>query len=504
MSKNIILIMTDQQRYDHAGFMGNSKIETPNMDRLAGSVAFTNAYTVNPICTPARCALITGKYSHQIGMLQMSGDLDFQYPTFMKSLQGAGYHTMGIGKFHFLQTWNWNTKARQGLNLVELNEPFKSGLGFDHIWQTAGKQQTRRNYCHYAQHLDQKGLLHQYDDFVASQGPNHNVANAPHDDHRDGEAWPFSEHDHVDIVTCDKALEAMKNRPAGKPFYLFLSFCSPHRPFEPPQRYLDMIPYEEVDDFIPSQRHLSLQDKKRLWKKRRAYRALVKLLDDQIGRVLAHLGKEDLLKDTVILFTSDHGEMMGDHGCLQKNLYFKESARVPTAIRHPDFLHGQINASPVEITDLAATILEIAGLDAQKELSLPWPAFNNIVPSRSLMPIVRQEKASIRDFAFAECPYYTPEGKESIWTMTATKDFKYVKHSRPRLEDSSEEFYDLTNDPGERINQISNPVLAEQIAWHRQQRDHLISTTPHSQTRWAPLPDSHTRQHPLDQRGIKC
>lgn len=97
---NIILLMTDQHRADHAGFLPGSRMATPHLDRLAGSVGFSNCVTVNPICTPARTALLTGKYTHQIGTLDMSGDLSREHPTYPRALQQAGYWTAGVGKFH--------------------------------------------------------------------------------------------------------------------------------------------------------------------------------------------------------------------------------------------------------------------------------------------------------------------------------------------------------------------------------------------------------------------
>lgn len=476
-AKNILLLMTDQHRLDYVSFSGSSKIQTPNIDRIAESVGFTCCQSVNPVCTPARTALITGKYSHQIAMLSMSGDLSLQHPTFMQALQRAGYHTSGIGKFHYLQTWAWNTPRGKGLNLVELKDKIGK-YGYDYIWQTSGKQQARRNYCDYCKHLDDKGLLEEYRDFVESSGPNYHYPDQKPD--KDFEPWPLPDEDYIDILTADKIIEAIEKKHPEKPFFLFGSFCSPHKPYDPPQKYLDMVEYEKKDDFIPGDKEINGEDKKRLYRKRHAYKAMIALLDDQFGRILQALEKNGLLEDTVILFTADHGEMLGDHFRVQKSIYWKESVTIPAAIRHPDYLSNKINGSPVEIIDIAATILDIAGIDPQKALSKPWPAFNNIVPARSLMPVVRGEKAAVRDFAFSEC--------EGSWQMIRTENWKYVRHLKYTDPDSvGEEFYDLELDPDETKNLIGETMYSGAIAWCRRRRDYIMDSTPPAQTAWAPL-----------------
>ena len=478
--KNIILLMTDQHRPDYVSFNGSKKISTPNIDRIAESVGFTCCQTVNPICTPARTALITGRYSHQIGMLAMSGDLSLQYPTYMQALQKAGYHTSGIGKFHFLQTWEWGTPKGKGINLVKIKDKIIE-LGYDYVWETSGKQLAVKNYCDYCEYLDSKGLLERYRDFVESAGGNSYYPD--NDREKDPEPWPFREEDHVDVVTAHKIIERIENRPEDKPFFIFGSFCSPHKPFDPPKRYLDMIPYDETDDFIPGKKEI--KNKKLLYKKRQAYKAMIKLLDDQIGKIFATLEKHNLLEDTVIIFTSDHGEMLGDHYRIQKETYWKASATVPTAVRHPGYLNRMINNSPVEIIDIAATILDIAGIEPREALSRKWPAFNDIIPCKSLMPVIIGESGKVRNFSFTEC-----NGK---WQMIQTERWKYVRHLMyETVEALKEEFYDLGKDPDETIDLIGEAVYLDAVEWCRKRRDLILDGTPPAQTNWAPLIEHET------------
>jgi choline-sulfatase len=474
---NILFLMTDQQRWDHAGFMLGSVLETPNLDRIAEGIAFTRCQSVNPICQPARTALLTGRYTRQIGTLAMSGDLNFGIPTFPQALQKAGYWTAGVGKFHFLQTWPWDAPVGGGVNLVELKPAIQS-LGFDQVWETAGKQLARQNYCDYCALLESRGLLKAYRDMVQTRGGNH--AEPDPGLACDGDPWPFDEDLHIDAVTGEKIREAILARPKDRPFFIKGSFCSPHKPLDPPRRFLDETPYEKRDDFLPGDNGgLSDEDKSNLWKLRRAYRATIRLVDHEVGKILDLLQAEGLMENTMILFTSDHGEMMGDHGKVQKSLWYRESLNVPTAIRHPQFLHGTCNDSPVELTDLTATILDAAGLDPQDVLSRPWPAFNNIIPARSLLPVIRGEAARVREFAYSEC--------RNEWISLATEKHKYVRNIRvPDPDRPIEYLFDLEKDPGEQNNLAWSEDHRETLEWFRRRACHVQDQTPPVQHCWAP------------------
>ncbi|MBT3375146.1 MAG: sulfatase-like hydrolase/transferase [Lentisphaerae bacterium] len=473
---NILFLMTDQQRADHVGFLPGSTFETPNIDRIADSVAFADCATVNPICTPARTALLTGKYTHQIGTLSMSGDLSPQHPTYMRAMQEIGYFTAGIGKFHWLQGWPWQADRGKGHDLVALKEKMK-GFGLDYVWETAGKQLAQRNYCEQMAVLDQKGLLEAYRDHTYARGRNFNEASKVE---FTGEPWPFDDEDYVDILTGDRIVECIRERPQDKPFCIFGSFCGPHAPFDPPQSYLDQIPYEEVDDFVVGDAELPPETKELMWTLRRSYRAMLRVIDDQVGRIFETLEQEGLLDNTVVFFTTDHGEMMGDHGRFQKSTWHHQASTVPTAVRHPHHLNRRLNASPVEITDITATILDIAGLNPVAALSKPWPAFNNIVPCRSLMPIVRGETDRIREFAFSEC--------SGQWQMIQTEEWKYVRFLQTGSPGAPDErLFNKKTDPDELMDRAGDQTCVNALQWCRDQREHLVDTTPPAQLKWAPV-----------------
>ena len=466
--------MTDQLRADYIKNINESEISLPNIARIYEGIGFSNCVTVNPICTPARTSLITGRYSHQIGMLDMSGDLSLQIPTFMQALQNEGYFTAGIGKFHFLQTWKWSTNRGKGIPLIKIKDKLKQ-FGFDYIWESSGKQLALKNYCDYCKYLDEKGLLEQYRDFIEKSSKNSDSA---YENVECSEAWPFDESDHVDIQTRIKSVEFITQRPKDKPFYLFTSFCSPHKPYDPPQRYLDMVKYEETDDFVQKE-ELSFGEKEILYRQRHAAKALIKFLDDQIGIIIETLEQENLLDNTAIIFTSDHGDMLGDHLRLQKAIYWKQATDIPLAIRHPDYLYNSWNESPVEIIDICATILDIAEINLYKALTKDWPAYMNIIPCRSLLPILNAEKNKVRDYVFSE--------SRNEWEMIRNKYFKYIY----KIADSEckEEFYDLVNDPLEIINIVNSTDYVSIVNYFRNERIKIKDNTPSVQTSWAPLID---------------
>tara|TARA_B100001971_G_scaffold196797_1_gene204933 strand:- start:4262 stop:5689 length:1428 start_codon:yes stop_codon:yes gene_type:complete len=474
--------MTDQQRYDCIGYAASSKVPTPHMDRIAQGMVFSQCQTVNPICQPARTALLTGRYPHQIGTVQMSGDLNFATPTFPQALQKAGYWTAGIGKFHYLQSWPWHTPVGGGVPLTKLRSEMQA-LGYHRVWETSGKQLACKNYCDYCEYLDERGLLSGFRDWVEERGANSDFPNAELE--KDGVPWPFDEADHIDKVTGRKIRDAIEQRDQSKPFFILGSFCSPHKPFDPPQRFLDMEPYEEVDDFIPSEAGpLSEEQKQVFWKLRRAYKATIRLLDEEIGKILDQLESDGLLEDTLIIISSDHGEMMGDHGCVQKSSYYRESLNVPLAIRHPQFLNHSCNDRPVELTDITATILAAAGLDPRSALSKNWPAFNNSIPCKSLLPVLSGTENSIREYAFSECRH--------DWQCITSSKYKYIKflgYDDPDV-GPREQFFDLENDPSEVCNLITDTSYADAVDWHRRRLQFVLDQTPAVQHRWAPLMSS--------------
>lgn len=496
--KNILFFMTDQQRADQLDCAGQSVL--PSIAALAAAGSF-NCCTTNPICTPARCSLLTGRYSRQVGMVTMSGDLDYQIPTMPQALQRAGYVTYGIGKFHFMQTWSWGTGRGGGWDFLK-NEPQMHRYGFDFVWETAGKQQLLQNYDRYCAYLDRKGLLEKYRDFILESGG----ANGDTADHNYDRAlpFPFAEEDYIDCVTGRIAREQLEKADPSKPFYMFVSFCGPHKPYDPPQRYMDMFPVEREDNFILEDgQRLTEAQKETLYRQRRSSKAMLKLIDDQIAGILDVLSRRGMDKDTLIIFTSDHGDMLGDHALIQKGVPWKQSTMVPLAIKLPGAApRGQTNCL-VELSDITATILDYAGLDPVKALSRPWPAYNDRIPGRSLLPVLRGEADHVRAFAFSECDFTEErdgvrlnmsieqyqrirgQGRTPAWQMILSPTHKYVKYlGYGRPGDYHEELYDLLRDPDETHNVAAHEQQRAALQLCRDRLMYVLDTYPPAQTTW--------------------
>ena len=502
MPKNILLFMTDQHRSDFVGYVPGGKALTPNIDRIASKAYFTRCTTPNPICTPARTSLITGRYSRQIGMLTMSGDLFPQIPTFMQALQRAGYKTYGIGKYHYMHCGGFDMKRGCGLDHVAMAEDMKA-FGYDFVWETAGKQTEAANYCFHADYLNRKGLLNRYRHYVEQSGgingdtPDHNYDLAT--------PWPFAEEDYVDVVTARVAREQLAVHPKEQPFYMFVSFCGPHKPHDAPQRYLDQFELEEdVGELIlPEGQTLTENEKRTLCRQRRSYRAMIKLIDDQIGETLALLEKRDLLKDTLVLFTSDHGEMMGDHYRIQKGVPWEQASNVPLAAWLPDGPAVGPVPHPVQLIDVAATILDYAGLDPQEALSRSFPAYNDRIPCCSFLPILKGTCEKTRDWTYCESDFTEEHPKNEMeraeilakrgaggkrsnaWRMIVTTHGKYIKYvGYDEPGNGYEEYYDLEKDSHETVNRIDDPAYQPQIAEARQRMEFVIDRYPAAQMAW--------------------
>lgn len=508
--KHILLIMTDQQRGDYVGYLPNGKAVMPHLDTVAASAHFTHCNTVNPICTPARTALITGRYSRQIGTLTMAGDLFPQIPTFMQALQRAGYTTYGIGKFHYLQTWPWSVPRGCGSDLVQNTEDMKA-FGYDYIWETSGKQQLVKNYCHYCHYLNQKGMLDAVRDFsLACGGGNGDTA-----DHNYDKAlpWAFEEADYIDVVTGRVAREQLARHPADRPFFMKVSFCGPHKPYDAPQRYLDQFPLETKDDFIlPDGQRLTDAERQAIYRQRRSVQAMLKLIDDQIGEIFDLLRARGMFDDTLILFTSDHGDMLGDHYMIQKGVPWRQACEVPLAIRLPHAAPVGRCEAPVELTDLTATILDYAGLDPQEALSRSWPAYNDRIPARSLLPILHGEIDSVRDYCYLESDFTEERapgtdlsevirkrgaGRTNAWRAIVTRESKYIRYvDYAAPGQAHEEFYDLTVDPNECVNRIGEQAYAGAVQTARDRMLYVVDRYPAAQLTWAKVNASARRVNP--------
>jgi len=484
MNYDIVLITTDQHRVDYTGFAENPQIPTPNMDFLGDACVFDRCVSANPVCAPARTALLTGKYTHQINMLTMAGDLDLQHPTYARALQNAGYHTSLVGKTHWLQGWHFNksqTPRGQGHNLVENNEQLKR-FGFDHLWNVSGQELAYRDYCFWCQHLERHGILEDYRDHLETFSD----IDMPNAVMPEVIPWPFEPEHQADAVIGEQCVEAIESAPDDAPMFLHASFCGPHKPLNAPEEMLERADaLLEMADNRDAPRLDGVGEVDGEWRQRwekwrRGYVAKVAVIDDQVGRIMQALRERGRLNRTIILFTSDHGEMLGDEKQEGKSRPQWPSSRVPTAIYHPDHSTQQRVDTPVELTDLTATILDAAGLNPQDALSKSFPAHNDHVLCQSLMPIIRGETEKVRDMAFSE---------HTHWRMVESKEFKYVYRPAESLSGDPEEFLcRIDEEPIDVNNLVGEPEYAEVLKEHRRYMHNVMDHTPPAQHRWVPFP----------------
>lgn len=355
MSKppNILLLMTDQQRYDTIAALTKPRehdpvIKTPALDRLcAQGTAFTRCYTPAPVCVPARAALATGLAPHVANLTDNAAAGDYRPPqSIMQRLAQRGYQTHGVGKMHFVpdnqNLWGFEARDRSEEGHYRPKEDdytaFLCDHGFDHVDDPHG---VRSEFYYLPQPSQLPERLH-----------------------------------HTRWV-ADRSIAFLKGRDAKRPFFLWSSWIKPHPPFELPTpwnklyRAHEMAPplrFEGQEEFWTYWNHAQNRYKWRgagydpllMRAMRAAYFGSISYIDAQIGRVLEALG--DQLDNTLILFTSDHGELLGDYGCVGKRDMLDAAARVPLIARLPGrFAAGQQCHRPASLLDIFPTCAAVAG-----------------------------------------------------------------------------------------------------------------------------------------------
>jgi len=441
---NILWYCTDQQRFDTIGALGNEFVHTPTLDKLVGQgVAFTRTYCQSPICTPSRSSFMTGLYPARLRNTR-NGNATFpdQPPLISKLIAEAGYDCGMIGKFH-LQSSGRRTEPR-------LDDGFR-------YWKFS-----------HAPRDDWPEGEHDYADWVRAQGGDLNAlreqpGNVPTEFHQT--TW-----------ATERALEFLgETSDPSQPWMLNINIYDPHPPFVPPASYAerfdpDSMPgphYRDGDrttqaklkeaDFQGEVRSPEEHDAKTAQAR---YYAMVAQIDDQFARILDALETSGQAENTVIMFTSDHGETLGDHGLMFKGCRFYEGlVRVPLIVSWPGQFQEDVKSPAlVELLDLSATLLDLAGVDVPE-----------IHQGKSLLPILTGNASPESHRDFVRCEYFdalAPEftgGTGAFATMHRTDRYKLsVYHSL-----GTGELYDLEADPWEHTDLWDDPD-------HREIRDRLV------------------------------
>ena len=425
---NIIFIFPDQWRGDALSFLGHSVVETPFIDQMAHEgVCFTNAYTPCPSCIAARAALATGMEPSAAGRMGYRDYVPWNYPsTFMKSLRNNGYQTMCVGKTHFHPP-----RARLGFEELELYEmPF---LDWEHP-------------SDYHLWLKEKsgGMVR---DTITDLESNSMIVHP----------WTHSEELHPNSWNTTRAIELLERRDPTRPFFMQLSFHRPHPPLDPVASYFARYQGKKLPPIPCGEWALDHKQKVKcvspgkgefssdiLDRARRAYYAQISHIDYQIGRLLRYLNGRQLKENTWIIFSSDHGELLGDHYMYRKANAFEGSVHIPMIIKPPSGTNeietGRICDNPIVLQDLAPTFLELGKVEIPKEMT-----------ADSLMPLLKQEDAACKEFIHSE---HAP-----VWELVTDGRQKFIWHTI----DDRRWFFDLTKDPQENNNLINDPQYKKDI-----------------------------------------
>jgi arylsulfatase len=381
-SPNVLLVMADQHRADLMGCAGAAGVLTPNLDALAAEgVRFSRVSCQGPLCMPARASFMTERYVRDHGVYTNWAEIAAASPTYVRALRDAGYHTTLLGKAHLY---------RDELHTVEHIDDLAwrlSDLGFAEVRETgdkfAGETPNR-----YTDALRDRDLLDAYRRHIADrsyQGENESGQNATKRVPMwDATPMPVPLDAYIDFWHGEEAVRWVEGYDRDEPFFTFLGFPGPHDPWDAPREAVDR--YDGVDVAMPRSTRrpdlagtgnygkllgafLQLSDTETMSEDairgmRRAYSADVSVIDDAVGKVVAALDRRGLLDNTWVIYTSDHGEMGGNHGMMSKCVLYEPAVRVPLIVRPPGGCEPRVVDDLVEHVDVPATLRELAGAPA--------------------------------------------------------------------------------------------------------------------------------------------
>lgn len=468
---NILLFCTDQQRFDTIGALGNRHIRTPNLDRLVRSgVAFRNAYCQTPICTASRASFLTGCYASSLHVNRNGNDYfpaQFTPRLISRILKSAGYDCGLVGKFHLASAYKRvEPRLDDGYRLFE--------------WSHAPRQDWPVEQQGYMRWLRDKGV-----DFKAEYGKRQ-FPDRPRE-YNAGIAARYHE-----VTWCSETAASWIRQGMRKPWFITVNTYAPHPPFQPPPEFLEKMDPPSMP--LPLWGPKDMENQQRLLKvdfqskprdpntypsrfMKAAYYANIEFIDDSLGRILSALEATGQRDNTIIVFTSDHGETMGDHGLTQKGCRFYEGlAHVPLIFSYPAlFKSGLQSNALVELTDIVPTLLDTLGLPLPDHLH-----------GKSLRRIAAGDADAGRHRDFVRSEYHDalamPDASHA--NMLRNERYKLVYyHGHPWGE-----LYDLEKDPNEFENLWSEPKQAAlKMDLTKQLFDALMLATDPGQPRVGPM-----------------
>ncbi len=403
---NLLFLFPDQHRPDWLGTNPALPVRTPNIDALArGGVAFSRATTPAPVCAPARACLASGRSYRRCGVPSNRCDYPLDQPTYYRALRDAGHHVAGVGKFDLhKKTMDWGLDGARSLDAWGFSEGLDSEGKHDAI--KSGAAIPKGPYMAY---LHERGLAAAH---VRDFRRRHM--------YRDTHPTPLPEEAYCDNWIAERGLQLLRAFPTDRPWHLQVNFTGPHEPMDVTERmqarWRDVaLPPPHDNDQWDAETHQRI---------RRNYAAMIENIDRHVGRFLDAVRARGELERTLVIYSSDHGEMLGDHNRWAKSLWYQPSVGVPLIVAGPGVRRGAATDALVSLHDLAATMLDYAGV-------APPPGMD----SRSLRPVLEGAARAHRPFLISAL---------ADWRMLWDGRYKLVlsETEPPRL-------FDLRDDPWE-------------------------------------------------------
>jgi arylsulfatase len=444
---NLLLIMTDQWRWDGLGAVGGW-VNTPNLDALAeGGTLFENCLTNSPICVPARLSFATGLYPHNTGIWNnVTHDMPIDTETWMQAVRSAGYRTCLIGKSH------WHRHEGDLRDRIHMMNAY----GFDDVDEIPGPRRSMFIKSNMTELWEKLGL---WDDYTKD-----------YEERLAGKAYkakpsPLPLDYYADTYVGQRAKAYLQQYKDDKPWFCMVSFGGPHEPWDAPEPYASMYDPATMPKPIPRAEHgESVQgylsklyedgnshsptiSPEEIAEMRANYAGNMTLIDEQIGQIFQVLKDRGEWENTAIVFVSDHGEMNGDHGLIYKENFYNSAVKVPLIVRLPESYQavrtGNRNSCMVEWFDIGPTLSEIAGAELNSRTTQQF--------GKSLIPVMMNPGSVHREEALCEL-----HGE----LMIQNEEWKLAVNQEgvPYL------LFNLEEDPNEQNNLAGKPGFEETIS----------------------------------------
>ena len=450
---NIVFIFSDQQRADTMGYAGDPVAITPHLDKLAAEgTVFSQCFTSSPVCMPARASMMTGYKVHQHGVWAFADPELRHGQSHVRNIRDAGYRTGVVGKTHL---WR-HGPGHAGEHKQEMQD-----WGFVDARETTGPSESLLTDSLYTDHLAARGLLDAHRQYFEMylRGTRPYPWELP--------PTPLPTEDHLDVFIGRLAQEWINDCDNAEPFYLQVNFGGPHDPWDAPPEYRSLYCPDDMPLSIRDQRTGPLSSHVELLLKhapnklnkmgvaqnqllKANYYSKVTLIDDCVGGILQTLEERNLLDNTWIVFSSDHGEMLGDHGLLAKKVFYEGAVKVPCLFRSPNG-RGQGTAQALTChLDIVATLIDICEARPLQDSD-----------GQSVLPILEGDSNHSQRTAVLSELGLPP----SAFVMLRTSSHKLSADAKTR---EPIELYDLTEDPNELHNLVTH-------ADHVERRQQLLN-----------------------------